>query len=41
VPGYYIFNRNHELRHFQAGDKGYDRIATALERVLGEEEQAA
>ena len=36
VPGYYIFNRNHELRHFQAGDKGYDRIEAALERVFAE-----
>ncbi|MGZ6160627.1 MAG: TlpA family protein disulfide reductase [Vulcanimicrobiaceae bacterium] len=36
VPGYYLFNRNHELRHFQAGDKGYDRIEAAIERVLNE-----
>jgi len=36
VPGYYVFNRRHELRHFQAGDKGYDRIETAIERVLNE-----
>ena len=36
VPGYYVFNRNHELRHFQAGDKGYDRIEAALERVIAE-----
>jgi len=41
VPAYYVFNRNHELRHFQAGDKGYDRIVTAIERVLGDEEVAA
>ncbi len=41
VPAYYVFNRNHELRHFQAGDKGYDRIVTAIERVLQEEEAAA
>ncbi|HEY8313449.1 MAG TPA: TlpA disulfide reductase family protein [Candidatus Baltobacteraceae bacterium] len=36
VPGYYVFNRKHELRHFQAGDKGYDRIESAIERVLNE-----
>ncbi len=36
VPGYYLFNRKHELRHFQAGDKGYDRIEAAVERVLAE-----
>jgi len=41
VPGYYVFNRNHELRHFQAGDKGYDRIVSAIERVLGEEDLEA
>jgi thiol-disulfide isomerase/thioredoxin len=41
VPAYYVFNRNHELRHFQAGDKGYDRVVTAIERVLNDEEQAA
>ena len=36
VPGYYVFNRNHELRHFQAGDKGYDRLEAAIERVVNE-----
>jgi hypothetical protein len=41
VPAYYVFNRKHELRHFQAGDKGYDRIVTAIERVLEDEEAAA
>jgi thiol-disulfide isomerase/thioredoxin len=34
VPAYYVFNREHEMRHFQAGDKGYDRIEAAIERVL-------
>jgi thiol-disulfide isomerase/thioredoxin len=41
VPAYYVFNRDHELRHFQAGDKGYDRVVGAIERVLGDEEAAA
>ncbi len=36
VPAYYLFNRKHELRHFQAGDKAYDRIEAAIERVLNE-----
>jgi thiol-disulfide isomerase/thioredoxin len=36
VPSYYLFNADHQLRHFQAGDKGYDRIAAAIERVLAE-----
>jgi thioredoxin-like negative regulator of GroEL len=41
VPAYYVFNRAHQLRHFQAGDKGYDRIETAIERVLSEEPEPA
>ncbi len=36
VPAYYIFDRSHQLRHFQAGDKGYDRIESAIERVVNE-----
>jgi thiol-disulfide isomerase/thioredoxin len=36
VPAYYVFNRRHELRHFQAGDKGHDRLQAAIERVLNE-----
>jgi thiol-disulfide isomerase/thioredoxin len=36
VPAYYLFNRDHQLRHFQAGDKGYDRIEAAVKRVLDE-----
>ncbi len=37
VPAYYIFDGSHQLRHFQAGDKGYDRIESAIERVLNEQ----
>jgi thiol-disulfide isomerase/thioredoxin len=37
VPAYYLFDRAHQLRHFQAGDKGYDRIVAAIERILHEE----
>ncbi|MDQ2865644.1 MAG: TlpA family protein disulfide reductase [Candidatus Eremiobacteraeota bacterium] len=36
VPAFYVFNRRHELRHFQAGGKGFERIASAIERVLDE-----
>ncbi|MGP6157362.1 MAG: TlpA family protein disulfide reductase [Vulcanimicrobiaceae bacterium] len=36
VPAFYVFNREHQLRHSQAGDRGYDRIVTGLERVLAE-----
>ena len=36
VPAYYLFNRRHELRHFQAGDKGHDRLEAAIARVIEE-----
>jgi len=36
VPAYYLFDREHLLRHSQAGDKGYDRVVSAIERVLAE-----
>jgi thiol-disulfide isomerase/thioredoxin len=36
VPAFYVFNRRHELRHFQAGGKGLERIEAAIERVLAE-----
>ncbi len=39
VPAYYLFDRAHQLRHFQAGDKGYERIESAIERILHEESQ--
>lgn len=36
VPAFYVFNRKHEMRHFQAGGKGFERIEAAIERVLDE-----
>ncbi|HEV3152710.1 MAG TPA: hypothetical protein VGZ02_02785 [Candidatus Baltobacteraceae bacterium] len=36
VPGFYLFDRNHEFRHFQAGDKGHDRIVAIIERIVNE-----
>jgi thiol-disulfide isomerase/thioredoxin len=36
VPSFYVFNRAHRLRHFQAGGKGFDRIEAAIARVLEE-----
>jgi thiol-disulfide isomerase/thioredoxin len=36
VPAFYVFNRAHELRHFQAGGKGFDRIEAAIRRALDE-----
>ncbi len=37
VPGFYVFNRNHEMRYFQAGAKGLERLETAISRVLEEQ----
>lgn len=37
VPAYYVFNRNHQLRHFQAGGKGFERLDAAIARVLSEQ----
>lgn len=37
VPAFYVFDREHKLRHRQAGDKGYDRIVSAIDRVVAEE----
>lgn len=34
VPSYYVFNSAHELRHFQAGGKGLERLEAAIERIL-------
>jgi thioredoxin-like negative regulator of GroEL len=36
VPAYYVFNRAHQLRHFQAGGKGFERLEAAIARVLEE-----
>jgi thiol-disulfide isomerase/thioredoxin len=36
VPSFYVFNRNHKLRHFQAGGKGFERIEAAIDRVMSE-----
>jgi thiol-disulfide isomerase/thioredoxin len=41
VPSFYLFDAAHALRHFQAGDKGYDRIVSAIERILAEAGTAA
>ena len=43
VPAFYVFNRKHELRHFQAGGKSFERIEAAIQRVLEEcaEEEAS
>jgi thiol-disulfide isomerase/thioredoxin len=34
VPAYYLFDRNHELVHRQAGDRGFERLEAKIEEVL-------
>lgn len=41
VPAFYVFNRAHQLRHFQAGGKGFERIEAAIARVLAESAEEA
>lgn len=36
VPGYYVFSKVGEMRHFQTGGKGYERITKALDKCLEE-----
>ena len=36
VPAYYVFDRNHELVHRQAGDRGFERLEQKIEDVLAE-----
>lgn len=35
VPAYYLFDGNHQLRHFQAGEKGLQMVEQRLNKVLG------
>lgn len=37
VPAFYVFNREHQLRHFQAGGKGFERLEAAIARILAEQ----
>lgn len=41
VPAFYVFNRNHEMRYFQAGAKGLERLETAIGRVVEESIEAS
>jgi thiol-disulfide isomerase/thioredoxin len=34
VPAYYLFDRNHELVHRQAGDHGFERLEAKIDEVL-------
>ncbi len=35
VPAYYVFDRDHQLVHRQAGDRGFDRLEAKIAEVLG------
>jgi thiol-disulfide isomerase/thioredoxin len=37
MPAFYIFDSEGKMRHFQAGDRGYDRLLDRLARLLEEE----
>ncbi len=34
VPAYYVFDQEHKLRHFQAGEKAIKMVEPVIERVL-------
>jgi thiol-disulfide isomerase/thioredoxin len=35
VPAFYIFDKEGNMRHFQAGERGMKMLQSALERVMG------
>jgi len=39
VPAFYLFDSEGKLRHYQAGDRGFDRLLNRLERLVTEETQ--
>jgi thiol-disulfide isomerase/thioredoxin len=41
VPAYYVFDRNHELVHRQAGDRGFERLEQKIQEVLAPAEATA
>lgn len=40
VPAYYLFDKNHELLHRQAGDRGFERLEAKIEEALNPEPAA-
>ena len=40
VPAYYVFDKNRQLRHFQAGSKGMKMLENRVNRVLDEMKQS-
>ncbi|MDP5276226.1 redoxin domain-containing protein [Chengkuizengella axinellae] len=34
VPAYYLFDENHQLRHFQAGEKGLKMVEQRINKIL-------
>jgi thiol-disulfide isomerase/thioredoxin len=41
VPAFYVFDREGNMRHFQAGDRGMKMLQSAIERALGSEAKAS
>lgn len=40
VPAYYIFDAEHKMRHFQAGEKAVKMVEPVIERVLSAQKVA-
>lgn len=40
VPAYYLFDKDHKLRHFQAGEKAVKMVKPVIDRVLNATEVA-
>ncbi|NBI29141.1 TlpA family protein disulfide reductase [Chengkuizengella marina] len=38
VPAYYLFDENHQLRHFQAGEKGLKMVEQRINKILSPKE---
>lgn len=40
MPAFYLFDSEGKLRHYQAGDRGFDRLLGRMERLVEEEKEA-
>ncbi len=36
MPAFHLFNSGGKMRHFQAGDRGFDRLLDRIGRVVDE-----
>ena len=40
MPAFYLFDSTGKMRHFQAGDRGFDRLIDRINRVVTEDAEA-